>query len=93
MNQYADDDEANHRQNELRGGYGTQIYQGGFASDYDAGTLETYDGNEETDSGGDTVLQVGRYIVNQLFPEIGEGQQDEDDTFYQYCGKCDFHGR
>ena len=89
MNQHANDDKADHSQYELRGGYRTQIHQRGFTSDNHTGTLEANDSDEEPDTGGDAVFQVPRNIVNQFLTEVGQGQYNEDDTFYQYCCQSD----
>lgn len=43
----------------------------------------------QADTGGDAVFQIGRYVVDQFFSEVAQGQQYENDTFYQNRGQGD----
>ena len=89
MNQCEDDQKADDCKSDIGGREAAQTYDRRVILDDDAGVLHADEGNEQTDSGGNAVLQVGRDAVDDGFTSLEEGKDDEDDTFHQNCGQCD----
>ena len=74
------DDKARESQNhslvtEISEGHG-----GSLAADDDTCGLEADEGDVESDSGSDRTLEVHRYRIHDEFPDIGDRQENEEDT-------------
>lgn len=64
---------------------GKDAYQSGIISDNDLGILKSDECDKQSDSYRYSMFQVHRDRVEDRFTYIGEGEQDEDDTFSKYC--------
>ena len=53
-------------------------------------TTPADESNKQSDTGSNAEFQIGRNVIDQLFPETAEGKKHEDDTFDEYCSQSDF---
>lgn len=65
---------------------------GGRIGHDDLGAAQTDEGDEKADACGHCLLQVNGDGVEDGFTHIGEGKNDENDTFHKYCSQCHFPG-
>ena len=56
------------------------------------GVLQTDEADEQADTDRDTDLQCRRDRVEDRFTDIGQGQDDENDTLCEDCGQSDLPG-
>ena len=62
---------------------GGQIHAGRGVRHHNARILQTQQSNEQADAAGDRHADGVRQGVKYLFPQAGDGQQDENDAFHQ----------
>ena len=65
------------------------LHRGHGVAAYDGSALETDDDDEQTDTCGDTELEVLRHLVYQGLAELEDRENDKDDTFYENSGQRD----
>lgn len=71
---------------------GEQGNFGGRIGNDDLGTAEADKGDEEADAGGYGLFQVKRNGIEYGLSHIGEGEDNENNPFYEYGGQGHFPG-
>ena len=89
MDQRDDDQESDQGQSDFRRLEAAQTDQGGIIVDDDTGIYKTDKSYKETDTAGNTEFQVFGNTVDDLFTDLEEGHDDENDTFYKDSGQRD----
>ena len=65
---------------------------GSLAADDDTCGLEADEGDVESDSGSDRALEVHRYRIHDELADIGDSEEDEDNSLKEYGGEGHFPG-
>ena len=73
-------------------GKGIQRNLRGRVGDDDPGVQKTDEGDEQTNTYGNGLLQGQRNGVENRFPDTGQGQQNENDTFHENRGQSHLPG-
>ena len=65
---------------------------GSFAAYDDAGVLQADERDVEADTHADGLLQAQRYGIHYHLPDVGQGQDDEEEAFNEHRGERELPG-
>ena len=66
-----------------------QGYEGGVVAHHDAGRLQAYQGDEQTDTRRDGLAKHERHGIHNLLTQAGEREQHEDEALKEHGGQCE----